>query len=285
MKVAFHFDHAPITLWSSEFYSQFVRLNVERPAFGEGGVLLDDPRELTSNFLAFGYNARIDRRLNPLAFSARLEFKNQDEEQFQDEAHARLEATLSGAYSYERGKDLRYRLFAGYFLRNENRESSVVRPNSFALVDNYASDYRYDGLFLGRNRDGLYEQQLAQRQGGFRAPIGPAFNFGRSNNFLTAANLDVELPKIPLLGVFADAGLYSTKAVTNEPLSTEFRAVAGVSLTALDGQIGLFLPLLADPDTRELLEQRGNLVDRLSFRLSLTELLPWRWLDGLDSRL
>ncbi|MEL7162934.1 MAG: hypothetical protein AAFN92_19400, partial [Bacteroidota bacterium] len=163
------------------------------------------------------------------------------------------------------------------------RESSGFPASALSLVDNANADYRYDGLYLGRNAPNGHwtEQQLGSRQGGFRAPVGRAFNFGRSNSYLTALNVDADLP-LPLpLGAFLDAGYYGTKATTNEPLAGEFSWVGGVSLTLLQGRVGLFLPLVADPDTKDLLEQRGDLLDRLSFRLSLAELLPWKWVDDI----
>ena len=60
-------------------------------------------------------------------------------------------------------------------------------------------------------------------------------------------------------------------------------AQAGADIVApsdmMDGRIGAYLPLVSDPDTRLLLEQRGGLSERISFRISLADWLPWKWMD------
>lgn len=275
------FDHPPVTLRKSGLSLQYVRLNQERPDFSPAGELLENVRELRTDFISLGYHRMINKALTPSAFTARLEYKTRGIAQFLSEEHLRLEASLTGGYQYDYGKFLRWRFFGGYFLSNALRDRATYPTSAFSLIDNAASDYRYDGLYLGRNQDGSYEQQLERRQGGFRAPISPAFNFGRSNDYLLALNLDANLP-VPLpLGVFLDAGLYGFRPTTSSAATGEFNWTAGFSLTLLDDRVGLYLPLVSDPDTRDLLRQRGNLLDRLSVRLDLSGWLPWRWVDDL----
>ncbi len=275
------FDTAPIRQRENRLYAQVISLARQRPDFEGSPVPLDDPRTLSNGFARLGFLSQGSREINPLSYGIRLEYKSKDDELFADESHLRLDWMLNGANQYQRGKFLRYRLYAGYFFRNENRERASYPASSLSLIGNAASDYAYDGLYLGRGSDGGYEQQIEARQGGFRAPVSPSFNFGRSNDYLLALNLDAELP-VPLpLGVFLDAGTYRNKAVSNDPLTGQFNWVGGVSLTFLSGNVGLYLPLVADPDTKELLDQRGGVFDKLSFRLNLSGLLPWKLADSV----
>jgi len=198
--------------------------------------------------------------------------------------HLKLEGQLIGGYQYEQNRFLRYRAFGGVFLANELRESAVRSNSGFSLVDNAFSDYRYDDLYLGRNLSGVYGQQLEQRQGGFRAPISQAFAFGMSNSYMAALNIDADLPMLPdylPFGLFLDAGYYGFKSLSADPLSGKFSWVGGVSLTAMQGRVGIFAPFVADPDTKALLEQRGDLLDRITFRLNLSGWMPWKLVDDL----
>ena len=281
------FDHPPITERQSSVSLQLINLGQDRPVFA--GDTLPSGSETRGNFFVrLGYRNQLTRELNPFGYAVHLEYKNRDDavnEAFES-SHVRLEAEVTGANQYERGRFLRWRFFGGYFLSNGLRESSFNAPAGFSLVDNAASDYRYDGLYTGRNAPAgsFTEQQLDQRQGGFRAPISPAFGFGRSNSYLTAVNVDADLPlgKLPLpIVAFFDAGYYGAKATGSEPLRGEFSWVGGAGLAIANGRAGLYLPLIADPDTRELLEQRGNLLKRMTFRLNLEGWEPWRWVDGV----
>ena len=275
----FTLDEAPTRQRTSVIYAQLIRLARERPDFAGGPVPLEEPAERRNFYYRLGLRSASDAEIAPLDYGLRLEYRSRDGGLINDRDHLRLDASLAGAYQYEAERRLRYRFFGGYFLSNADRERAAFPAASLSLVDDAAADYAYDGLFLGRNAGGWYEQQLGRRQGGFRAPPPPGVTFGRSNNFLLATNVDADLP-LPLpLGVFVDAGVFSTKRVSSEPLETRFRWVGGLSLTAFGDRLGLYLPLVSDPDTKLLLEQRGKWADRLSFRLEFSGLLPWRIVD------
>lgn len=281
------FDHPPITEQESSLTLQLIDLDRQRPSFA-GDTLPSGTVTRGNVFVRLGYRSEWARELNPFGYSVHLEYKNRDESRSDafEAGHLRLEAEVTGAKQYEPNRFVRWRLFGGYFLADGLRESSFNAASGFSLVDNAASDYRYDGLYLGRGaRAGNWaEQQLGRRQGGFRAPISPAFGFGRSNTYLAAVNLDADLPlrELPLpLVAFFDGGYYGAKATANDPVGGEFNWVGGAGLSVFQGRVGVYLPLIADPDTRDLLKQRGSLLDRLSFRLSLAGWAPWRWVDGL----
>ncbi len=279
------FDHPPITQRKSRLSLQLIRLSKDRPLF-EGFPIPVGEQEEINHFLRLGYERELARELNPMAYKISLEYKDRDDlrsEAF-EASHLRLEGELTGGYQYERNRFLRWRLYGGTFLSNSLSESAARLPSGFSLIDNANSDYRYDDLYFGRRADGWHEQQLSRRQGGFRAPISPSLPFGTSNKYLTALNLDADLPFQPLgipLGVFLDAGYYGFRSTSSDPLSGEFSWVGGVSLSVLQGRAGIYLPLVSDPDTKMLLEQRGSLLSRISFRIDLAGGMPWRWVDDI----
>lgn len=285
LRATLTFDHPPITERESQLTLQVINLARNRPIFS-GDTLPSGTQTEGNLFVRAGYTHTLDREINPRSFSVHLEYKNRDNARNEafEASHLRLEAELTGGYQYERNRFLRWRLFGGYFLSNDLRESSFNPASAFSLVDNATTDYRYDDLYAGRGAPAgsWTEQQTERRQGGFRAPISPAFGFGRSNSYLTALNVDADLPleKIPLAAFF-DAGLYGAKPTGSDPIASEFSWVGGLGLSFLDGQAGIYVPLVADPDTRDLLEQRGNLLDRITLRLNLSSWLPWRKVDGV----
>ncbi len=277
------FRHAPITETESGLDFGITLLQKDRPVFSNDGTITGRDTE-GEYFWRLGYNRAKTRALNPIAISLNLEAKVVDEATPFRAGHLKLEGQLNGGYQFERGRFLRYRFFGGVFLANELRESAVRSNSGFSLVDNAFSDYRYDDLYLGRNLGGIYGQQIEQRQGGFRAPIGSAFSFGTSNSYMTALNLDADIPALPEyvpIGLFLDAGYYGFKSFSADPLAGQFSWVGGVSLTAMQGRIGLFVPLIADPDTKFLLAQQGELLDRVTFRLNLSGWAPWKLVDDL----
>jgi len=266
-----YFRHAPITETESGLDFRVTLLQKDRPVFANDGTVTGRNTE-GEYFWRLGYYRAKTRELNPITLSLSLEAKVVDEASPFRAGHFKLEGGLNGGYQYEQGRFLRYRFFGGVFLANELRESAVRSNSGFSLIDNAFSDYRYDDLYLGRNLGGIYGQQLERRQGGFRAPISSAFAFGTSNSYMTAINIDADLPILPEfapIGLFLDAGYYGFKSLSADPLNGEFSWVGGVSLSAMQGRIGLFVPLVADPDTKMLLEQRGDLLERVTFRLNL----------------
>ena len=282
-----HLDHDPITEVESYFTLQHLYVGRERETF-DGSPIPTGTTTNGNNFLRLGYVRSRGSVLRPGNLSVFLEYKDRNDarpEAFET-SHLKLEATYAGGIQYDRGFFLRYRLFGGYFLDHGLRESGFRPVTTFSLVDNATTDYRYDDLYLGRETAGSQTwpgQQLERRQGGFRLPVPANTPFGYSNDYLGAANLDVDLP-VELsafrLSAFIDAGYYGFRPTSLSAPTGEFSWVAGAGLTFFDGQAGLYVPLLADPDTKLQAEQLGSIWQRLSFRLNLTKLAPWKLLDN-----
>ena len=288
VKAALHFDHPAIQQTESYLFAQAIYLSKDRPSF-DGSPEPVGTRQESNYFLRLGYARHTPREIRPFGYGVTLEYKNRDNDQNAafEASHLRLDATLNGGLQYERGHFFRYRAYGGYFLINDLRDRAIYRESSLSLVGNSAADYRRDGIFLGRSPNAdqanWVDQQLEDSQGGFRVPIGAGFANLLSNSYMLTTNLDIDLPlgNLPVpLGVFLDAGYYGFKATTSEPTTGTFRWAGGVSLTAFSGKIGVYAPFIADPDTRSLLDQRGDLLSRISFRISLDKFLPWHLVDS-----
>lgn len=274
------FAHPPITERSSSLALNYLGINRNRPTFDTLGMIAGD-RNLQNNLLELSYRRKVSRLINPNEYQLRLSYRTAAAEDLFDEPSLLLELDWRGGYMYEQDKMIRWRLYAGYFLVNDFRDRNTTNDFRLALVDNANADYRYDDYYLGRGQDGWYEQQLELRQGGMRAPIGAAFNFGRSNDYVVALNLDTDLPFAPAgfpLRVYLDAGTYGLSPIQEGQVDA-FQWVGGFSLTALKGQLGVFLPLFSSPEIRDRLAERGGLLDRIGFRLSLAKLAPWKVID------
>ena len=282
VRTDFYLDHPPISLRESRLYSQYVRLNRRRPAFAEGGILLPEAVTVHTDLLRIGYAGRVRREIDPVAYALRAEYRRGDPDRFSPVNYLKLEGEYRVGYQYRKNKYVRGRVFAGYFPRHDRKEGTGSPEFSLSLYDNAASDYGYDNLYLGRGEGGGYEQQSEVRQGGFRVPVSAAFPDGRSNQFLAAVNLDADVPfPILPLGIYVDAGAYGYRATLTSGQETRVGYVGGLSLNLLANRFHLYLPLVADADTRRLLEQPGEIWNRLVFRLDLAGLLPWRWIDDL----
>lgn len=280
VSAAFDFNHAAIRNLKSGIQLQFIGLSEDRPDFDSMGDLRGSKAE-NSRFIRFRYNREEADPINPRSLSLKLEHGAPSGPLVENFTKAELE--LKGGYQYQKHKFINWRIFGGYFLSNKLRERNFTPDYSFSLAANAAADYAYDGIFLGRQDDRSYGQQLRQQMGGFRTPIDPALGFGRSNNYMVTTNLDFALPFTPEkfpLGVFLDGGIYGRSPIRNDSESA-LQWAGGLSLTFLDGAVGIYAPLVASPELRNTLEQRGNLLQRLSFRLSFSNWLPWKKIDEI----
>ncbi len=266
---------------SSELTLRLIGLQLDRPNFGPGGEL-QGSSTVKNTFALLSYQRQRKHAINPSQLAVNLEYgrpRGTFEENF-----IQLQISLAGGYQYEDKQWIRWRLFAGYFLQNELRDRNFTPAYAFSLVDHTTADYRYDGLFAGRNtNEAIYDQQLGGNQGGLRAPIAAAFGFGRSNDYMATVNLETNLPFVaagwPLVA-YLDAGTYGRSPI-RAGSESGFQWVGGFGLSFLEGKLGLYAPLLASPELKNLLDQRRNLLERLVFKANFPLLAPWRAMDRI----
>ncbi len=235
-------------------------------------------RTVEDQFYTLEYRYRNPRTLAPLQFTTSLEYRIGQEERIDGGNFLKLTAEARGKFLYRPGKALHWRLFGGTFLLNDLRASNFTPAYALTLIDNGTTDYRFDDLYLGRNSSGTYQQQISEREGGFRAPVPANLGIGRSNNFLLSANLTLDLPLVPRffpLQVFIDAALYDPTSLRTAG-ERGLRVISGPALSFLDGRAGIYLPLLGTDLLLNPVKERGGILSRLAFRIDLARLAPWK---------
>ncbi|PHI20108.1 hypothetical protein CEQ90_09135 [Lewinellaceae bacterium SD302] len=279
-KWSYDFATSPIRQLKSSVSAQVVNIWQNRPDFNEEGDLAGTQTR-GSTFTRLLYERSKTDIINPRSLTLNLEYGTPGAVLTDDYLKAEIEWT--GGYQYQQDRFIRWRLFGGYFLANELRESNFTPNYAFSLVGNAASDYAFDNIYLGRRDDRSYGQQVSSRMGGFRVPIDRALGIGVSNNYMVALNLDARLPIGPTafpLGIFVDAASYGRSPIRADG-EEAFQWVGGLSLNFLDGQVGIYAPLVGSDLLDNSLDQRGGFIKSIGFKLSMTSFLPWELIDDI----
>lgn len=106
---------------------------------------------------------------------------------------------------------------------------------------NGTQDVFFETLMFNRNASsGIGAQRRQNNHGNFSTVSGIT-----TNNQVLTANIYLELPYIPLLGVFADLGMMPHSGGTSQ------FSQAGIGLRILDGDLGIFLPLIENQTLKD----------------------------------
>lgn len=136
--------------------------------------------------------------------------------------------TAEGFYRWEFApkQKLSLRLFAGYFVRNDTRNSTF--NYGISRVSNYSFSY----TLLGESASsGILSQQFILADGGFKS-----FLPGSVNQWITSFNVDSNVWKI--FHVYADAGFYKNK---NHP--TQFIWDSGIKVRVIPDFLEVYFPI------------------------------------------
>jgi hypothetical protein len=121
---------------------------------------------------------------------------------------------------------LSVRLFAGYFIKNNTRNST------FNYGISRVSDYSFSYNLLGQSAtSGILSQQYILADGGFKS-----FLPGSVNKWITSVNVDTSVWKI--FHVYADAGVYD-----NKNRSTKFIWDSGVKVRVIPDFLEIYFPV------------------------------------------
>ncbi len=177
------------------------------------------------------------------------------------EDFARASLTYQTKLHYPRmDKGVSVRLFAGAFLTDAPGDDrwyySLAGPNG-------QYDPMYDHIYLGRNTgEGFVGRQMAMQYGFFKVPaFGSAFTSG---NYLTAANLQFAIPKVPLVQLFADLGYLDAPGLTES-----FQYDAGVMVTLPLDIFAVYFPLVMSADLSNAFAVDAPYGEKISFMLNL----------------
>lgn len=246
-----------------------------------------------SNITELSYSGFLKNALGNTSF--RVAIENQ-QYTFADADQSYLKTTLDlkRDFVYQKGKRFYARVFVGGFLKNTGRDAGNFfgsrTRGSLGLTSRGLNDYRYDGLWLGRNEETTVSSQQIDptTEGGmkFTLPAGNATEVGFSNSFVASLNLSLDLPvNLPRffrlkpyfdLGYFKDTRPASLRSATNTLMS------GGVQWSILGDALSIYVPvyfsgkpLEEDPNSfRALMSKRGGFLDRITFSLNLKELNP-----------
>ncbi|MGV6861938.1 MAG: M1 family aminopeptidase [Putridiphycobacter sp.] len=123
-------------------------------------------------------------------------------------------------------------------------------------------DYFYDRYLMGRNElSGFFSQQRLNNQGG----MNTTSTYGTNNNWLFTTNLYIELPYVPILGVYGDMGLAEIAD------QTEVFYDLGVGVRLFEGNFAAYFPIYESTN----MKVPGQKYDqRIKFVLNLNALNP-----------
>ena len=157
-------------------------------------------------------------------------------------------------------KGITVRVFAGTFLSDaptdERWNFTLAGPSGYY-------DPMYDQIYLARNTgEGFVGNQMASRFGFFKVPaFASTFTSG---SYLTAANLQFAIPKVPLVQLFADFGYMDAPA-----LAEAFQYDAGVMISLPLDIFAVYFPLAMSDDLSNAFAPDTPYSEKISFMLNL----------------
>jgi hypothetical protein len=263
---------------------------VERPDYPEGvyvGNLTDE-----AWFLRLGWSEERYQAINPWSWSGTLEYKARSNHRLGYEPYLKMELEGNYAFSYQRFRNLDFRLFASGFIWNDYRSRNLMFPWSIDLTAQGAGDYLYEGYYLGRSdQNGFWNRQRSAGEGGFYSALPPTYRrqSGATNHFLVALNFSADLPRplprnFPLRPFVNLAYAGDIRGISSgNDFTDQLWWEAGLSLELLDGRVGIALPLVVSENLRTLFDQNGqsNVFNRLSFTFDLHRLDPLRMREDI----
>ena len=195
-----------------------------------------------------------------------------------DQHYSQLASRLSMRFAYSKKYDVHVAFMAGGFLSHSNRDFG---PFPLQLSTRNFTDYHYDELFLGRNMQrGIWQNFVGLQPfaGGFKVPMLNAVDDGRSNAFITATNLAIDLPlpiKFLQVQAYFDLGYShpSSPLLRGTVFSENLRWNGGLSLYIYQ-YAAIHIPLFSDPILRQQLRSQSNPFSSIGLMLNLEGLRP-----------
>jgi hypothetical protein len=188
------------------FYKQRLRLNGNYVF--ESGTLYDNTTIGGSAIYTFNYK----KRVHDFGAVLRADYYNVNEtigisNPTKDLLNGMLELKYRLEYWKEKDEFVEIRVFFG---KNLMYNGAQDLRYGFAIGGQTGTmDAFYENYMFGRNEiNGLWSNQRIENQGGFKTLSG----VGTTNQMLFTTNLFFDLPYVPMLGIFADYGMYEDNA-------------------------------------------------------------------------
>lgn len=257
----------------------------ERATFTQGMLsgTTWDPRFNKEIDLHWRNNTAID----PTSLKISLNHTSYESAFFETEQYLRTSLEYIQAYQYAKSKFIRGRLFMGGFLMHSQGDipTGSVNVGNFGLSGESFYDHQFSDFYF--NRSGGTNQftgQIHERDGGFKVPLGSAYTFGQTNKAMLAANLDIAIPKLPSyipLYLYSDFAWLQYKATTSEDFAWNFYYNAGIRIKVSD-VVAFNFPILQSESIENVLKERGNYFQRISFSIDFNAMTPVRVLKQFN---
>jgi len=239
---------------SKKYFSQKVRL--------QGAFNFEDGagyyQQTNGGFAKYEFNYK--KHLHQLRFGARADYISVASENI-EVANTYANIFYKFKYWERKKKHVSLQLNFGQNLIYEGTSSD--RYGIALGGQNGTQDVFFETLMFNRNAtSGIGAQRRQNNQGNFSTVSGLT-----TSQQLLSANLYCELPYIPLLGVFADIGVMPSGSITNQ------FAQAGIGIRLLDGDLGVFLPLIENQALKDSYIQSTNKIwSKVRITYNLTNL-------------
>ncbi|MBL7815774.1 MAG: M1 family metallopeptidase [Saprospiraceae bacterium] len=289
--VSINFGANPTSPFRHKAELRHIVLREQGFAFDTAGIKTGKEFD-NSNITQLIYSGILKNALGNTSFRIAIENQNYTFANA-DQNYLKTTLELKKDFVYQKGKRLYTRLFVGGFLKNTGREAGNFfgsrTRGSLGLVNRGLTDYRYDGLWIGRNEEtGLAGQQIdPTTEGGmkFALPAGNPTEVGFSNSFVASLNLSLDLPvNLPSflkLKPYFDLGYFDDTRPTSLRSATKTLMSGGIQWSLLGDAVSIYVPvyfsgkpLEEDPNSFKALMSKRTFLERITFSLNLKELNP-----------
>lgn len=214
------------------------------------------------------YDFNFSHRVNSFSAKVKVDFLDQISKDIQL-SNLNVELKYRFEYLDEQNKSIELR---GYFGTNLFRNGVAHAIYGFSPSGQRGGqDYFYDSYLIGRNRtEGIWAQQRLNNQGG----MNTGSPFGNSNTMLATVNMYATLPYVPLIGVYSDFG------VTEITGALEMMYDLGLGIRFLDGNLGVYFPLLESQNLLDAYESGATYSQRIKFVINMDALNPEKLLNS-----
>ncbi len=231
---------------SSLFTDQFNRIDYQlRYNYSKQSILGDFKTYLALNFKNHNLSSGLHQQLLRFQFSADKKIRYKQDRYFSIR-------TYLAWYPYNTERRSNY--------ISSRNNSNFFSGSSGLSFQNYL-DENNEELFFGRSESsGIWSQQIAVEQGGFKLVHGAQqrSNIGNSNSFIWSVNLSADLPYRFIgnrIRPYLDIGYYEQSG-----LSTQEKLLfsAGINVSLIPGVFDFYLPVFHSKNINDLYKFQSN---------------------------
>ncbi len=276
------FAHVPSSFKSSSLsYTQFdIRDEFIDFIFGIDSLPYVDDINRIDHQLKYNYAKK--SILGDFSFETSLNFLNQEFTSGLKQKLLRMQFTVEKSIRYTSKRYFESRFFLAFYPINTERHSNYISsrssPNFYRgstglSYQNYLDDDNED-LFIGRSEvDGIWSQQIFQKQGGFKLVHDATQRsvLGNSNQFICSANFSMDLP-INKIGnhirPYFDIGYFEQSGL---PTKEKILYSGGINVRVITGILDIYFPLFHSQNIIDLYKSQNNHTywNEVSFSLRL----------------